>query len=781
MIFPAHIRREGTLICVQTAQEHCRKAAEYAGESLREVGLEHAGVLAGLVHDCGKFKAEFARYIEDGVGARGSVNHTFAGVRLLMERYHGAAAASVEDLSAELLALAVGGHHGLFDCIDEGKNSGFLHRMQRADVGYDESKQNFLEQCASLEELDVLFCRAHAQLLPIYERLAALTEDGEEYAFHLGLLARLLLSAVIEGDRRDTAEFMNDSAAASAPEDMRAFWRVYLERVEEKLNRLPQDSPLQRARREISDRCRAFAEREGGVYRLNVPTGAGKTLSSLRYALAHGARWGSRRLIFVSPLLSILEQNAAVLREYLGDDGIVLEHHSNVVQSEEGDALDWRELAVESWSAPVIITTQVQLLNTIFAGRSAAIRRFQALCGSVIVLDEVQTVPLKMLSLFNLAVDFLSEICGATVLLCSATQPCLEAVAHPLRRCRGDMIPYDAALWEPFRRCVIADAGARTLEEICAFAREQMEEARSLLLVCNRKDEAEFLFRRLKDCADESFHLSAAMCAAHRRRALEDMLSALEGSGSCLCVATQVIEAGVDVSFERVIRLSAGLDNVIQAAGRCNRNGERAEMAPVYVVPCLEERLEKLREIRTARQATDSLLDAYRRRPQDFDSNLASDKAVRWYYRKLYASVPPDHFNFCTSKGASLLDFLAHNCKFYDESAAYAGKFFMDQAFRTAGALFSVFDSETLDLAVPYGEGADLIAELTGNSHPDPRFLADWLRRVKPYTISVYAWQLQRLGNAVTECCGVSLLNPDFYDPDTGLCLEAGNNAFLEV
>lgn len=781
MIFPAHIREEGMRRCVQTVQEHCRRVADHAGECLKSVGLTHAGALAGLVHDCGKFKVEFARYIEDGEGARGSVNHTFAGFRLLMERYHGADAVSMEDLTAELLALAVGGHHGLFDCLDEGKHSGFLHRMQRPDVGYEESKHNFLEQCASAEELDALFLKAHEELLPIYGKLSALTEDASECAFYLSLLARLLLSAVIEGDRRDTAEFMNGIAVPPMPEDMGTFWQPYLKRMEEKLELFPQDTPLQRARREISDRCRTFAEREGGIYRLNVPTGAGKTLSSLRYALAHGAKWGKRRLIFVSPLLSILEQNAAVLWEYLGDDGIVLEHHSNVLRIAETDALDPRELAVENWSAPVIVTTLVQLLNTIFEGRTTSVRRFHALCDSVVVLDEVQTVPTKMLDLFNLALDLLSDVCGATILLCSATQPCLEATGHPLRRCKGDVIPYDEALWAPFRRTVLADAGAHTLEEIVAFAREQLEGTRSLLVVCNRKDEAEFLFHSLKAHADASFHLSAAMCAAHRRETLKRMDAALAGEGSCLCVATQVIEAGVDISFERVIRLSAGLDNVIQAAGRCNRHGESAEPARVYVVPCLGEDLKRLPEIRTSKQATDSLLDAYRRRPQDFDGDLASDKAVQGYYRRLYASLPPDHFDFPTKKGATLFELLSDNFKFYDENASYAGKYYMSQAFRTAGTLFSVFDSETMDLVTSYAEGAELIAELTGEPCPDPRFLADWLRRVKPYTVSVYAWQLQRLENAVHEHCGVLLLESGHYDPETGLRLGAGENAFLEV
>lgn len=781
MNFPAHIREDGSGRCIQSATTHCRNASALAGACLRLAGLEEAGALAALLHDCGKFKAEFARYIENGEGARGSVNHTFAGFRLLMERYHGATATSMEDLTAELLALAVAGHHGLFDCLDTDGKSGLLHRMKRADIGYDESKRNFLEQCASSDELDARFAKAHAELLKVYAKLQALTDDPGESCFHLGLLARLLLSAVIEGDRRDTAEFMAGIAAPAEPEDLCTFWKIHLERTEEKLDRFARDAPIQCARREISDRCRAFAQKPGGVYRLNVPTGAGKTLSALRYALAHAAIHGKRRLIFTSPLLSILEQNAAVLREYLGDDGIILEHHSNVLHTEADGALDSRELAVESWNAPVIITTLVQLLNALFDGKTTSIRRFQGLCDSVIVIDEVQTVPTKMLTLFNLAVDFLAAVCNATVLLCSATQPCLEQTPHPLRRVAQGVVPFDAALWAPFRRTVIVDAGARTLEEIGDFAREQLEDAQSLLVICNRKDEAEYLFHCLKDCAPVRCHLSAAMCAAHRREVLARLERVLEGGEKCLCVSTQVIEAGVDVSFARVIRLSAGMDSVVQAAGRCNRHGERAEAAAVYVMPCLGERLERLRDIRDAKHATDSLLDAYRRNPERFGCDLSSDESIRWYYHKLYASMPSDYPDFCTGKGASLFELMSCNADHYDSTAEYAERFCMNQAFRTAGSLFQVFDSNTLDLVVPYGEGANLIAELTGNPHPDPQFLAQWIRRVKPYTVAAYDWQLQKLGNAVTECCGVAILNPDFYDEETGLSLNPGKNEFLEV
>lgn len=776
MEFWAHWRETKFGIQVHTAADHCRGTAIRAGKCLAPAGLSQAAALAGLVHDCGKFKEEFMHYLTDPQGIRGSVNHTFSGFRLLMERYHGSDLTELQALSAELLALAVGGHHGLFDCVDPSGESGMVHRMTKPDIHHQESCRNFLSQCAGEDELDQHFSKAHRELLEVYEKITGLTRDPWEVSFHLGLLSRLLLSAVIQGDRQDTAEFMG--GISPPPREVSSdFWGPYLQRMEKKLALFPQNTPISKARAEISDRCGRFANNPGGVYRLNVPTGAGKTLSSLRYALAHAHKWHKRRLIFASPLLSILEQNAAVLRTYIDDDSIILEHHSNIVQTQEQGELDLRELAQESWDAPVIITTLVQLLNTLFDGRTTSIRRFQSLCGSVIVIDEVQTVPCEMLSMFNGAVDFLARVCDATVLLCSATQPCLEETVHPLRSPVADLIPQTPALWEPFQRTRIVDAGPHTLEQIGAFALESLSQVQSLLVVCNNKDEAEQLFELLHSHADFGCHLSASMCTAHRRNTLKELEQTLSSGQKCLCVATQVIEAGVDISFERVIRLSAGMDSVIQAAGRCNRHGKQKGAVPVYVVPCLGEKLGMLKQIRSAKQATDALLDAYRRNPDRFDGSLSSGKAIDWYYRTLYQSMPPDYQDYPLDK-SSLYELLSRNVDFLGTSPP---SHCMTQAFHTAGSKFQVFDSDTRDVVVPYGEGEKLIEELAGQATTDPGYLSRWLRQAKPYIISVYDWQLRALGNGAAEYHGVVVLRPEHYNEFTGFRLRADNAAFLEV
>ncbi len=190
--------------------------------------------------------------------------------------------------------------------------------------------------------------------------------------------------------------------------------------------------------------CKEAAGKESGIYKLSMPTGSGKTLSSLRYALSHAEKWDKKHIFFVTPLLSILDQNAAVIKKYIGDDKLILEHHSNIIRPlENTKEYDAWEYYTETWDAPIIITTMVQFLNTLFSGKMSCVRRMHSLCESIIVIDEVQTVPVKMLSLFNTATNFLHHVCNATIVLSSATQPGFNHLRYPLRGCKGDIAVCD--------------------------------------------------------------------------------------------------------------------------------------------------------------------------------------------------------------------------------------------------------------------------------------------------------------------------------------------------
>lgn len=790
----AHIRRnKAGMIEKQTIEEHCRHTAEIAYAILESIGLGKAAYIAGYLHDMGKCKKEFQDYLEKSFNGekvtRGSVIHTFAGVKYILDRYH-KNDNEVVRIIAEIIAYAIGAHHGLFDINTAGKENGFNHRKDAIDTEYEESKEGFLRSCMDVERIDAFMKEAQEELwniisskiLELYNIENEETANSE-IAFHMGLLERLLLSSVIEGDRTDTASFMSGESNSVKRE---IDWNKYLFGIERKLGKLSNEREIDRARREISDICREFANNKAGVITLNVPTGGGKTLASLRYALAHAAKYNKKHIVFTIPLLSILEQNAAVIHQWIEDDSIILEHHSNVVtEGIDGEEDGEREALIESWDAPIIITTLVQLLNTMFSGKTSCIRRFHSLVDSIIVIDEVQTVPLKLLSLFNLTVSFLAEICNTTVVLCSATQPELADTEHPILSESVEMVPYSKKIWDVFKRTDITDGGSMILEEVPDFAIGKVGNVKSLLVVCNKKGEAEYVYKEISEKGYTCYHLSASMCMAHRRQTLKDMEEALKTADSerpVICVATQVIEAGVDLSFEMVIRFAAGMDSIIQAAGRCNRNAENKGISKVYVIRMQGENLAKLQDIKRGKDATISLLYEYGKNPQKFSHDLSSQAAIKEYYRVFYDQYEKGSMSFpIRERGCSMYDLLSLNQKYCSKDYGY----YYRQAFKTAGDNFSVFDEDSIDAIVSYDEGREIIAQLCSVNSDDFSEVKRLIKKAAQYSVSIYRYQqkeLERTGGLYWVCGGsIAVLADENYDSKTGLKMKNQQMDYLEV
>ncbi len=453
-IFAAHIREDGM---IQSVQEHLRGTARYAAESCSGIGLSETANFIGLLHDMGKFTAAFNRYIESAAAgektARGSVNHTFCGVIYILERFWKADGDAIENLTAELASYTVGAHHGLFDIGN--LENGFDHRLNKAisDIDFDEAVRNFFDVFDEAE-IDGYFRRACSEIRQIDERITEKYPESKN--FMRGFLARILLSALVDADWRDTSEFMQGAASARKTAD----WKRELDFFEEQLRAFASgaaDTPVNRARSEFSAQCRDFATtHQSGIYRLSLPTGGGKTLASLRLALANANETQKKRIFFVIPLLSIIEQNAMAIRENIRDPSILTEHHSNVIREEntadkQEEQYDPLQSLTESWDSPIIITTLVQLLNTLFSGQMSAIRRLRALCGSVLVIDEVQSLPVRSMKMFCATMNFLADFCGVLVILSSATQPEFQHLEKPMRIC-GDVVAYDENLFQVFRR-----------------------------------------------------------------------------------------------------------------------------------------------------------------------------------------------------------------------------------------------------------------------------------------------------------------------------------------
>ena len=794
--FPAHIRKEKSndgciYYVIQPVAEHCRNTAKYASESLNAIGLGKTAYLAGLLHDLGKCTSIFSSYLKDVVingkkVRRGAVNHTFAGVRYILSKQQ--VGNDIRNFTIEVLAYAIGAHHGLFDCVKENNESAFIYRIEKDGIDYENAVKNYFQQCADEDEIEKLLQQATMEVKKIVDKIIHIesSEDAAyEISFYYGLLCRLLTSAVINGDRKDTAEFEKNKIIEREEVD----FTELVDKFDSYISGFKSKYPVDSARKKISDDCFLAAQKPESVYRLNLPTGGGKTLSSLRYALEHSKKYHKQRIFFVMPLLAIIEQNAKEIRKAIQNDDIILEHHSNVVNEveENGEELDKRELLMQSWDAQIIITTLVQMLNTMFLGKTAAIRRFAALSNSIIIFDEVQSVPNNMLTLYNLAINFLVKICNATVILCFATQPCFEKVEHKLLTEVSDLITVSEEVLSVFKRVELIDKGAMTEEELTNFAASIVDDGKSLLLVCNTKKEANELFIDLQTVTDVKipiYHLSALMCTAHRNAVVEAMKNDLQQGRKIVCVSTQVIEAGVDISFNSVIRLQAGMDNIIQAAGRCNRNGENNNLESVYIVRLIDENLSRLTEIEKAQTATDSLLQVAKH--DEKYAELMSATSIEYYYRRLYGAMDKGYQDFQIPKlGKSLYELLNR----YSEIAKpdSSGNFALAQQFKTAGKYFQIFNDDTVELLVPYAKGEEIIAELCSErAKYDIGYTAEVIKQATGYTVACYKYQIEILEKyeavEYDDTFGIYILaNTAYYDEKLGLNLNAAGGEGLFV
>ena len=709
-MYPAHIRKEiscdgKVTYSFQSVAEHCRNTAKYASEALKAVGLEKTAYLAGLLHDVGKHTLRFVQYIEDAVinekeVKRGSVNHTFAGVKLILAKHAQYVGTNdLQDLTIELIAYAIGAHHGLFDCIKDKDESAFAYRLEKENIDSEEAIENFYNECASEDEIEKLLLEATAEIKNLADIIVSIdrTEDDEEHEipFYYSLVCRLLTSAVIDADRKDTMEFEKNEVTKQLDLD----WSRILANFDSYIENFKTERDIDLARKAISAACAVAAQKPEGVYRLNVPTGGGKTLSSLRYALEHAKKYHKKRMFFVMPLLSIIEQNAQEIRKAVQDDSILLEHHSNVIDDENSDVeeLNKRELLIQSWDNPIVITTLVQLLNTMFLGKTSSVRRFASLCNSVIVFDEVQSLP-------------------------------------------NTMITLPSETLKVFERVELVDKGSMSMEELSDFALEIIRSKKSLLVVCNTKREAKELFESLQAEVNgviPMYHLSASMCTKHRKMIVESMKIdlSLPDPKQIVCVATQVIEAGVDISFNCVIRLQAGMDSIVQA-----------------------------------KRATESLLQEVKIKKHY--TSLNSDAAISFYYKKLYSMMNKGEQDFFVPNLHKSLYGLLNQ---HDVADGY----FLAQQLKTAGKYFNVFDNNTVEMIVPYGKGQDVISELNSEKAMyNLAYAEEAIKQATGYTVTCYQYQIDILKKDAAviynDCFGIYILNDSaYYDDKLGLNLDA--------
>jgi CRISPR-associated endonuclease/helicase Cas3 len=802
----------------QSVAEHVRTVAAFSEEFAAKIGLGRMGRLIGLLHDLGKEKQQFEEYIchcyrhpEDKTG-RGSVNHSTAGARLIYEQYFHSKDPYAK-LTAQLIALIVGSHHGgLIDCIDLNGLDLFTQKMEtEEDICYEESIRNYTQNCASLKEIDDLFVKATEEIKRVYLKImcaetSTMPQDRGRnqkcLQFALGMLVKYLFSCLIDADRYDTYLFMEDKRPTDSM-DIQKQWEKLILTMEAGLEGLPQGGRLEALRKEISLGCKIAAQRAPGIYRLSVPTGGGKTFSSMRYSLEHAFRFKKRRIFYIVNYITIIEQNAQDIRELLGLEGcdILLEHHSNLVNDNKNE--DYK-LLTERYENLIVFTTMVQFLNTLFAGGTQDVRRLHTLADSVIILDEVQTLPIKCINMFNSAMNFLTEICGATIVLCTATQPLLEITDMPLRISpQSQLIPGLEDRFKDFKRVELVDKTRPeryTVSDLKDFVLERLrapeESIHSLLTVLNTKKDARLLFQELVKLNKELlleeqymiYHLSTSMCPAHRTETLKVIKEKMEEirngkiSQKMICTSTALIEAGVNISFDCVVRAHTGFDSLVQAAGRCNRHQE-VPCRKAYVVNMKDESITWLEDIKKGQYQTERLLREFQDDPGEFDGDMLSPKLIETYYSYYYHERKTDmdytlKTTEATRKKKTLYNLLSNNP---DGQEAYRGRqgqpplLDVKQAFKTAGKEFRVIDQDTIGVLVPHKRGKELIALLNGQCSLTQ--MKEYLQEAQQYSVNLfkYEWDiLAGIGAFIPlKNGGILAVREEFYDPALGISFEA--------
>lgn len=754
-----------------------------------KLGLGKLAKLMGLLHDFGKGTADFQNYLR-GAGSR---HHNHAGLGALYVHRHWwqREAAKERRQTAQLISLCIYGHHaGLPDCLTASGRSPYLDGLrEQPENYYIEAMENFYTEVASAEKLDKLFDDACKEL----------KEFGlDSHSFNWGMLARLLLSILVDADRWDSACFEYDEDPFEMAQEAQPDWEKLLIKLEAYVEKFPREGELATIRRNISAWCRAAGEYGPGIYTLSVPTGGGKTFSSLRFALSQAEKYRQRRIFYLIPMNTILDQNSRDIRDALSDYPSILEFHSNVIPENEAEEENYRRLT-ERFDSDIILTSLVQFLDTFFQKGNGKARRMYRFANSVLIFDEVQALPKKCRELFKLALQFLVRFCNCTVLLCTATQPNLGLEAK-------ELVPDVDALYQKLKRVTyISEMGPRKYQEAADDIAGFIGKKTSVLMIVNTKDAAWNIFQGISEqletlnyrqvqirqdltdeelekcaggCAEDEIlcvHLSTLMCPMHRKEILRWIKVWLSKKKLVCCVSTALIEAGINVSFPTVIRSLAGIPSLIQAAGRCNRNCE-ADMGNVYLWNLAEERLSRLPDIQKGKEISMSLLSNV-----ENPDELGNPEMIKRYFAKeeIYTQeVEKYPYKEWNSDLVTMLSTnrecrcTAGNLRDENNPLPDLSKRFY-QSFRTAGTVFQVIDQKTKSVIVPYGKGKELIERL-GDRHT----LSEEIRLLKEaqqYSVNLFEHIFNRLAGEEALVSlgetGAVILKDEYYDPWAGVTI----------
>ncbi len=702
----------------QPLEDHLEEVAKLASSFADTFNASEWAYLAGLWHDIGKYSKEFQSYISQNdpdahiETKPGKVDHSSAGAQHAFK--------SCGKQYGKVIAYMIAGHHGgLINGLDN-EQSCLSKRLDKPIKDWSNCPESLKE---TFKEVELV--------IPF-----KLDSDRKRAGFQISFFIRMLYSCLVDADFLDTEEFMNSEKAGYRKgylsiEELNDKLTEHLQQFESADN---SDVNIQRAG--VLANCLEAATLERGLFSLTVPTGGGKTLSSLAFALKHALKHGMKRVIYVIPYTSIIEQNAQIFRDALGENS-VLEHHSNFEPKEE----DHRSrLASENWDAPLVVTTNVQFFESLFARKSSRCRKLHNIANSVVILDEAQMLPLRLLKPCLEALKELSENYNTSVVLCTATQPALSTddFKNGLSGVR-EIVHEKEKLYTALKRVEVTNLSRLTDDELS----ERLITHEQVLCIVNTRKHAKELYEKIND-AENAYHLSALMCPQHRSEKLTEIKGLLKDEKPCRLVSTQLIEAGVDIDFPVVYRSIVGIDSIAQAAGRCNREGKLNEKGQVFVF--MPEKGLPAGDFRLNAQISEVLL-------KNYDDPLVIE-VVREYFKELYWTKD---------------DKLDEKQILADLSESVGE---INFPFRTVAEKFKLIDSITESVIIPYNNEAE---KLIG-SLKYLEYKSSFARKLQRYTVQLYKRDFEILckGGAIeihAEQFNI-LVNTDIYSKELGLRLD---------
>lgn len=818
----------------QSLKEHLLNVALACQKAGKNSQLGWLTYLIGAFHDLGK-AGQFQEYIR---GSRLRINHSTAGASFLFNKGKIFLQNDLKHTGfLNALILPILQHHGLINIIDltfpaeiRGQKCHLYSYYRLLQTNSDEDNRQVMqygEEFASklVLPLNAIMVAAHQEWQMLerkIENLAAVHDSEREknvaINYYRGCVVRLLLSILKDADIYDATNYFREAADHRfSSEELQAVWLDGVENIEtaaSKYEKLSAQSHLNKIRRELSQECKSAAsKRRQGILKLELPTGAGKTASVLRFALHHASHFADQRIIYTTAFLSVLEQSARTIQNILKEPDYILEHHSNVVLEEHEERYtkdesqrdksesDLRHYLIESWEEPIILTTLVQLTNTLFGGKSSQLRRFSKLMNSVIIMDEVQSLPLKVIYNINLMSNFLSTVMGATIIHCTATEPVYDNAAirfpinyaeiYPQTSSIASVKSEDIAVFDRVEYFSLLGSLANqrlSVTNLIEHILAEMQVADSCLIICNKKTEVKHFYDALSVLENiRVVYLTTNLCPKHRLDIIESLDELLTNNrqgniNKLICISTQLIEAGVDLDFDLVYREAAGLDSLIQSAGRCNREGKRMVNNQPAKGKCFsfilqEDDLKNLPEIEKAQKA---FISSVRQFP--FKERMDNPQILKDAYFTRYYGDNEKQMNYMV-QNTSILELLSDNKTLLedyktkiaapDENASQQFRVFhYYQNFKTASHVFRLIDEkETYAVLVPYKNNELLnslfIAEETGSWTQAKKIIS----HASQYTIQIPTRIVEEHGEAFVKVFNglILLLSDEHYDPVVGL------------